>query len=75
MDGNGDEAGETLVRVADMVEWVDDPALKRRSFDERLFLHGMAWHRRALRITPEGLYCRKAVDRYILLIWSYYTAY
>jgi hypothetical protein len=24
----------------------------------------MAWHRRALRITPDGLYCSKNVERY-----------
>ena len=32
------EGGGTVLRVAGQVEWVDDPALKRRSFEERPFL-------------------------------------
>jgi len=32
------EGGGTVLRVAGPVEWVDDPALKRRSFEERPFL-------------------------------------
>ena len=32
------EHGGTVLRVAGQVEWVDDPALKYRSFEERPFL-------------------------------------
>ena len=33
-----EEHGGTVLRVAGQVEWVDDPALKYRSFEERPFL-------------------------------------
>ncbi len=33
----GDDGG-TLLRVAGPIEWVDDPAMRRRSFEERAFL-------------------------------------
>ena len=41
------EDGGTVLRVAGAVEWVNDPALKRRSFEERPFLA-------ALGLTPES---------------------
>ena len=43
-----------------------------RSFDERLFSQGMAWHQKALRITPDGLYCSKASQETYLLMRSCY---
>jgi uncharacterized pyridoxamine 5'-phosphate oxidase family protein len=41
------EGGGTVLRVAGAIEWVDDQALKQRSFKERPFLA-------ALGLTPES---------------------
>jgi pyridoxamine 5'-phosphate oxidase len=42
-----EENGGTVLRVAGQVEWVDDPALKCRSFEERPFLARLG-------LTPES---------------------
>ncbi|MEN6517696.1 MAG: pyridoxamine 5'-phosphate oxidase family protein [Methanospirillum sp.] len=41
------EDGGTVLRVAGPIEWLDDPALKRRSFEERPFLADLG-------LTPES---------------------
>ncbi len=44
---NPGDGGGTVLRVAGPIEWVDDPALKRRSFEERPFLAELG-------LTPES---------------------